>query len=496
MIFKEIFHNNLEIIASEIFLAITILVLLLYGTFTVKSLDNEKNLNIKSVNNLTLFFLFYAFLLLLNTKINNSSILLLNGTFIFDEFSQFVKLIIILSLMAVIIIQKEYINEFKLIRFEYTVLYLTTLLGLMLLVSSYNFISFYLAIELISLSSYILAASQKKSVFSTEAALKYFVLGAIGSGFILFGSSLIYLYTGSLNFGTISLIFSNISDLMKISGALYGFIFLLAGILFKIGAAPFHMWLPDVYEGSPNNITALFSIVPKIAFIGILIRLFFDTFHHVSVYFENIIYISCISSLLIGSIATLRQKKIKRLMAYSSISHVGYILLAFVSNNLMNIQYIIFYLIIYILMTVNLWIVFISLRKNNRPVKYITDLTNLLENNKMLTMILVFTLFSMMGIPPFAGFFSKFFIIYSAVNGGYFGLALFAILLSTIGAFYYLRLIKIMCFDKNDSFTITNTLSTSSTILLSLNTVIISCFFLYTEEILVLIENKCTFLFI
>jgi len=496
MIFKEIFHNNLEIIASEIFLAITILVLLLYGTFTVKSLDNEKNLNIKSVNNLTLFFLFYAFLLLLNTKINNSSILLLNGTFIFDEFSQFVKLIIILSLMAVIIIQKEYINEFKLIRFEYTVLYLTTLLGLMLLVSSYNFISFYLAIELVSLSSYILAASQKKSVFSTEAALKYFVLGAIGSGFILFGSSLIYLYTGSLNFGTISLIFSNISDLMKISGALYGFIFLLAGILFKIGAAPFHMWLPDVYEGSPNNITALFSIVPKIAFIGILIRLFFDTFHHVSVYFENIIYISCISSLLIGSIATLRQKKIKRLMAYSSISHVGYILLAFVSNNLMNIQYIIFYLIIYILMTVNLWIVFISLRKNNRPVKYITDLTNLLENNKMLTMILVFTLFSMMGIPPFAGFFSKFFIIYSAVNGGYFGLALFAILLSTIGAFYYLRLIKIMCFDKNDSFTITNTLSTSSTILLSLNTVIISCFFLYTEEILVLIENKCTFLFI
>lgn len=496
MIFKEIFHNNLEIIASEIFLAITILVLLLYGTFTVKSLDNEKNLNIKSVNNLTLFFLFYAFLLLLNTKINNSSILLLNGTFIFDEFSQFVKLIIILSLMAVIIIQKEYINEFKLIRFEYTVLYLTTLLGLMLLVSSYNFISFYLAIELVSLSSYILAASQKKSVFSTEAALKYFVLGAIGSGFILFGSSLIYLYTGSLNFGTISLIFSNISDLMKISGALYGFIFLLAGILFKIGAAPFHMWLPDVYEGSPNNITALFSIVPKIAFIGILIRLFFDTFHHVSFYFENIIYISCISSLLIGSIATLRQKKIKRLMAYSSISHVGYILLAFVSNNLMNIQYIIFYLIIYILMTVNLWIVFISLRKNNRPVKYITDLTNLLENNKMLTMILVFTLFSMMGIPPFAGFFSKFFIIYSAVNGGYFGLALFAILLSTIGAFYYLRLIKIMCFDKNDSFTITNTLSTSSTILLSLNTVIISCFFLYTEEILVLIENKCTFLFI
>ena len=229
--------------------------------------------------------------------------------------------------MAVLIIQKEYINEFKLIRFEYTVLYLTTLLGLMLLVSSYNFISFYLAIELISLSSYILAASQKKSVFSTEAALKYFVLGAIGSGFILFGSSLIYLYTGSLNFGTISLIFSNISDLMKISGALYGFIFLLAGILFKIGAAPFHMWLPDVYEGSPNNITALFSIVPKIAFIGILIRLFFDTFHHVSVYFENIIYISCISSLLIGSIATLRQKKIKRLMAYSSISHVGYILL-------------------------------------------------------------------------------------------------------------------------------------------------------------------------
>ena len=163
-------------------------------------------------------------------------------------------------LIIILIIQKEYINEFKLTRFEYTILYLTCLLGLMLLVSSYNLISLYLAIELISLSSYILAASQKKSVFSTEAALKYFVLGAIGSGFILFGSSLIYLYTGSLSFGTISLIFSNISDLMKISGALYGFIFLSAGILFKIGAAPFHMWLPDVYEGSPNNITALLYI--------------------------------------------------------------------------------------------------------------------------------------------------------------------------------------------------------------------------------------------
>ncbi len=268
---------------------------------------------------------------------------LMNGALYIDNLTQFIKIILIITTIFCYIIQTNYIIKQKIFFFEINILILIALLGLMLLVSSYNFITLYLAVELQSLSFYILTASKRKSPFAVEAALKYFILGSIASSFILFGSSLIYGVFGSLNFGNIFLILSNIyylDNLDLIIGALNGFLFILIGLFFKIGAAPFHFWLPDVYEGAPNNVTAFFAIVPKIAFIGILIRFIFDILIDISFFFENLFIVSALLSLFIGVLSSLQQKKIKRLLAYSSISHVGFILIGFTSNLLDSIPYI------------------------------------------------------------------------------------------------------------------------------------------------------------
>jgi|LakMenEpi03Aug12_release.lakeMendotaPanAssembly.Ray.scaffolds.fasta_scaffold259647_2 NADH-quinone oxidoreductase subunit N len=491
MILHEIFYNNFNILIPEFFITLIILFFLLFGTF-YKNINSKKILIIKTLNNLIIFLLLITLILMFN--IQNISITLMNGVLFCDNLTQYIKSILIICTIICYIIQSNYIIQQKIFLFEINILILISLLGLMLLVSSYNFITLYLAIELQSLSFYILTASKKKSPLAVEAALKYFILGSIASSFILYGSSIIYGTCGSLNFGNIYLILSNIYFLENINliiGILIGFLFILVGIFFKIGAAPFHHWLPDVYEGSPNNITSFFAITPKIAYIGILIRFLFDILIDISFFFETIFYICAILSMLIGSLSSIQQKKIKRLLAYSSISHIGFILIGFTSNLLDSIPYILLYIFIYIIMNINLWTSYLSLNINNKPVKYLTDLSNLFNLNKLFSFIIILNIFSMCGIPPLAGFFSKLFLFISAIKAKYFGLIFFSILISILSSFYYLRIIKIIFFEKINKKLFINQIPKLNSIILILNTQFLLFFFLQPNIILINLNKIC-----
>lgn len=497
MILQELFYNNFEILIPEFFLTTILLFLILYGVFYKNIKNNKKILIIKNLNTIIIYLLLILLILLIN--IENISINTLNGALFINNFTQNIKIILVISTIICVLIQQNFLIQQKMNSYEINILILISLLGLMLLISSNHFITLYLSIELQSLSFYILTASQKKSLLSVEASLKYFILGSIASGFILFGSSIIYLITGSLNFNNIFLLISNVNYIENtdlLLSILYGLVFILIGLLFKIGAAPFHFWLPDVYEGAPNNITTFFAIVPKIAFIGIFIRFFFDIFFHISFFFDIFFFIIALSSMLIGSLAALQQKKIKRLLAYSSISHIGFILIGFTSNLLNNIPYILLYIIIYIIMSINLWTSYLSLNINHKPIKYLTDLSNLYQNNKLISIIIILNIFSLAGIPPLAGFFSKLFIFFSAIKNNYFSLVFFAVLISIISSFYYLKIIKIIFFEKVFKTNYIMQINVNKSLILLINTQIILFLFLFPDLILIHLEKIYLFFLI
>jgi NADH-quinone oxidoreductase subunit N len=485
MILQEIFNNNFEILIPEFFLTTILLILLLFGVFYKNNQNYEKILITKNLNSIIIYLL--LILLILTFNINNISNNVMNGVLIINNFTQFIKIILILSTIICFFTQQRYIIQQKINSYEINILMLISLLGLMVLISSNHFITLYLAIELQSLSFYILTASQKKSIISIEAALKYFILGSIASGFILFGCSILYVIIGSLNFNTIFLFISNIDFLKNtdlLLGIIYSLIFIIAGILFKIGAVPFHFWLPDVYEGAPNNVSSFFAIVPKIAFIGILIRFFFDIFFNISFFFEIFFYVVSFFSMLIGALSALQQKKIKRLLAYSSISHVGFILIGFTSNLLNNIPFILLYIIIYIITSINLWTSYLSLNINHKPIKYLTDLSNLSTINKLIAAIMVINIFSLAGIPPLAGFFSKLFIFFSAIKNNYFSLVFFGIIISVISSFYYLKIIKIIYFEKVFKKLYVSQINKVQSIVLLINTQFVLFLFIFPNIIL------------
>lgn len=497
MYINNIFQNNFEILAPEIFIALLISVLLLYGLRLKYVVYNNINkINVLIINELIIYSLIIAIVLLNNNP--KPSLVLLNGFFINNEFTNFINTILILSVILYFFFSKNYIIFNKLFKYEYSILILMSLLGLLFLSLSYNFISLYLSIELQSLCFYVLSVSNKKSVLSSEASLKYFILGAIASSFILYGSSIIYITTGSLNYGDIFNIISNINSIYSlnfISSIFYGLIFILSGLFLKIGAAPFHSWLPDVYEGSPNNITSFFAIVPKIVLFSIFIRFFFDIFNDIFEFFESIFYFCSLLSIIIGSFVSLQQKKIKRLLAYSSISHVGFMLICFVSNNILNIQHILLYLIVYIVMTINIWVILLSINVKKKSFKYLTDFTNLIKINPILTILLTLTLFSMAGIPPLSGFFSKMFIFFSALENSVNSLAVIGILLSVVSSFYYIRLIKISYFDNKVKYFLIKRISKINSIIIAFTSQFILFFTLIFDYILLYIK-KISLLFL
>jgi NADH-quinone oxidoreductase subunit N len=382
------------------------------------------------------FFIFYT---------NQHSTETFNGLFSVSAFTSFSKLLIVISSIFSIFLISPWLKNESLLIYEIPILMLFATLGMMMMVSANDLISLYIGLELQSLSLYVLATFNKNDIRSAESGVKYFVLGALASGLLLYGSSLIYGYTGSTGFSDISYVL-NTKDFNL--GLIVGLVFLLSGFAFKISAVPFHMWTPDVYEGAPTPITAFFSIGPKVAALCLMLRVLYGPLEPLLNEWRQILIFFSIASMLWGSIAAIVQTNIKRLMAYSSIGHVGYALIGIISNSQEGARGVLYYLLIYLFMNIGCFCVILSMRVKDRYVEHINNLSGLSKSNPILAFSFAILMFSMAGIPPLAGFFGKYFIFISAIDSGLISLAIIGLLSSVIGAFYYLRLIKIMYFDE------------------------------------------------
>jgi NADH-quinone oxidoreductase subunit N len=338
------------------------------------------------------------------------------------------------------------LSRLGLLSYEYTVLLLLAVLGMMLMVSAGDLIALFLGIELQSLALYVIAAIRRDSVRSSEAGLKYFVLGSLSSGMLLYGCSLIYGFTGSVDFSVIATAASG-QPTAQTLGLTVGLVFLLVGIAFKIAAVPFHMWTPDVYEGAPTPVTAFFAAAPKLAAMALLIRVLLTAFPGIASQWQQIIVFLSVASMLLGAFAAIGQSNIKRLMAYSSIGHVGYALIGIAANSEAGTQSVLVYLAIYLFMTVGAFACILSMRVKNGLIEDIDALSGLAKTNLPMAFVLAMVLFSMAGIPPLAGFFAKFYVFAAAIQSELYALAVIGVLASVIAAYYYLRVVKIMFFD-------------------------------------------------
>lgn len=371
--------------------------------------------------------------------------IILNGMFKFDNFAGIMKLIILAGLLASVTLSVKYLEEEGISRFEYPVLMTMAGIGMMLMVSAHNLLALYMALELQSLSLYVLAAFRRNSLRSSEAGVKYFSLGALSSGMVLFGISLIYGHTGTLDYGVLS---ATLAPMQSIPiGITFGLVFLLAGLAFKISAVPFHMWTPDVYEGAPTSVTAFFAIVPKVAAMGLLMRLLFEPFAAVSDQWEQIIWFLAAASMIVGAFAAIVQENIKRLLAYSSIGNMGYALIGIVAGTSEGAGAVVLYLLIYLVMTSGVFAVILNMRRNGQGVENISDLAGLSQTKPALAYVMAILMFSMSGIPPMAGFFGKMIVFQAAVEQQMYVLAVLGVITSVIACYYYLRIIKVMFFD-------------------------------------------------
>ncbi len=370
----------------------------------------------------------------------------LNGMFVMDKFAGFMKLLILMGLIASMALSVRYIIQEGMERFEYPILIVFAGIGMMMMVSANNLLSLYMALELQSLSLYVLAAFHRNSVRSSEAGIKYFVLGALSSGMLLFGISLIYGFTGTIDFAVLADTIGGLSTVPY--GLTFGLVFLLAGLAFKISAVPFHMWTPDVYQGAPTSVTALFAIVPKVAAFALLMRLLFEPFMGMSDQWIQIIYFIAVGSMLVGAFAAIAQDNIKRLLAYSSIGNMGYALIGLVAGTPEGAGAVVLYLAIYMVMTAGVFAVVLSMRRQGMAVYKMKDLAGLSQTNPGMAYPLAILMFSLSGIPPAAGFFGKLVVFNAAVASGYYILAVIGVVSSVVAAFYYLRVVKVMFFDE------------------------------------------------
>jgi len=371
----------------------------------------------------------------------------LGGMVIVDGFSEWMKILILSGLTASLLLSVSWLKENDMLKFEYPLLVLFSGIGMLLMVSANNLLSLYVSLELSSLCLYVLAAINRDNLFSTEAGLKYFILGALSSGLLLFGMSLVYGYSGTLSYVGISEFLMSVTSMPY--GVMVGMVFMLAGLAFKVSAVPFHMWTPDVYQGAPTPVTALFAIVPKVAALGLIIRLLVGPFANLAQESSQIIMFISVGSMLLGGFAGLVQNNIKRLLAYSSIANMGFAMLGLLPNVPEGIASIIIYLSIYMATLAGVFAVLMSIKRNGQSIENIPDFAGLSKTSPFLAYALTGLLFSMSGIPPMAGFFGKFFVFQAAVAGGYMVVAVIGVLTSVVGAYYYLRLIKVMFFDES-----------------------------------------------
>jgi len=491
MDFSLLFQNNFKMFLPEIFLATSILVLTLHGSFIANSRIFGFPLLTWSFSKLSVLVLLLAFIVSTNNPI--IFMFIYKNTFIFDFLTAYIKEILIVSAIFCFIIFEDSIVKNRINNFEYFILLLCALLGLILLVSSYDLLSLYLAIELQSLCLYVLAASKKDSSFSTEAGLKYFILGSFSSAILLFGISILYGCTGTTNFDNFSLLFSSLEgqDFLLLSLIEKSLLCIAIAFFFKIAAAPFHMWSPDVYEGSPVSSTIFFAVIPKIGLFSVFLRLYQDIFFAFNGTFILVLIFFSMASVIIGSFVSLRQKKLKRLLAYSSISHVGYLLLAFASNSLEGTQSLFFYLVIYMITSLGIWSVVLSLdtQQNKEKAKTLIDLASISSTNPLLGVTAMLTFFSLAGVPPLVGFFAKMEIFVSALGSSLFLGSFIAILSSVVSSYYYIRLIKSMYFEKNNLNLFIFSISRFSSLTMGLSMFFLIYFFI-DPFLLLLISQK------
>ena len=464
-------------ILPELFLSLAIMFLLVLGVFVKKAF--------KIVNLLAILSLFFAAVLVLDQSHETHKIL--NNSYIIDKLSIFMKLITFIFCILIMILTEEYIKINFINKIEYPILILTSLLGMIIMISSYDLIVFYLGLELQSLSLYILASFKKENQRSTESGLKYFVLSALSSGILLYGSSLIYGFTGSTNFEIIS----NNLDINN-TGAVFGLVFIIVGLAFKLSVVPFHMWTPDVYQGSPTSVTSYFALIPKIAALTVFIRFMYVPFVNVMDHWQLILVFLSIGSMILGATAAIGQNNLKRLMAYSSIGHMGYALAGLSTGTVSGVQSSIIYLLIYLIMNLGAFGCILLLKRENIYYEDINDLSGISKNNPTLALTFLIIFISLAGIPPLAGFFAKLYIFMAVIESNMYTLAIIGLLTTVISAFYYLRIIKIIYFDKPKKIFDTN-VSWKLKIPLILSTTFLILYFVYPSFLIELVSTIFNF---
>ena len=367
------------------------------------------------------------------------------GAFVSDPFARFMKVLTLVGAVVTLVMSVGFAREEKFDKFEYPVLVVLATLGMLLMISANDMIALYLGLEMQSLALYVIAAINRDSARATEAGLKYFVLGALSSGMLLYGISLVYGYTGNTGFEAIS---AALSASERQLGLVFGLVFVMAGLAFKISAVPFHMWTPDVYEGAPTPVTAFFAAAPKMAAMALLVRVTMGAFEPVAPDWQQIVVFVAIASMLLGAFAAIGQKNIKRLMAYSSIGHMGYALVGLAANSQAGVRGVAIYMLIYLAMTLGTFAFILAMRRKEGNVEQIDDLAGLSSTNPVMATILTILMFSLAGIPPLAGFWGKWYVFLAAINAELYALAIIGVLASVVGAYYYLRIIKLMWFDE------------------------------------------------
>ena len=425
---------NLEVVLPELILGGGSMVLLMLGVATRRERGE--------------LILWLAIILLVLAGIfvagGEGTTTLFHNSFIVDPFARALKLLTLAGAAVALLMSIDYWRGAGGVKFEFPVLVLLATTGMLMMISANDLIALYVGLELQSLALYVVAAFQRDSARSSEAGLKYFVLGALSSGMLLYGASLVYGFTGSTDF-------ADIAAAVQPSGAniglIFGLVFLMAGFAFKISAVPFHMWTPDVYEGAPTPVTAFFAAAPKLAAMALTVRVLITAFPAVTAQWQQIVTFLAIASMALGSFAAIGQTNIKRLMAYSSIGHMGYALVGLAAGTTEGVQGVIIYLAIYLAMTLGTFACILAMRRNGRMVEDIDQLSGLSSTSPLMAFLLAMLLFSLAGIPPLAGFFAKFYVFLAAIRVGLYALAVIGVLLSVVGAYYYLRIVKIMYFD-------------------------------------------------
>jgi NADH-quinone oxidoreductase subunit N len=418
----------------EIVLAVGALVLVLVGAFR-----GERSTPL--VTGLALLFLMIA--LATVVRMPSTSTATLGGSFMIDGFAKFMKVLALIGSGAALILADDYFRREGIARFEFPILILLSTIGMLMMISANDLIALYLGLELQSLAAYVIASFHRDDLRSTEAGLKYFVLGALSSGMLLYGASLVYGFTGTVSFPAIANVLHGEAGI----GVILGLVFISAGVAFKVSAAPFHMWTPDVYEGAPTPVTAFFASAPKIAAMALMVRVFLGAFPTAVGQWQQIIVFLAVASMLLGSFAAIGQRNIKRLMAYSSIGNVGYALIGLAAGTAEGVQGIIVYMAIYLAMTLGAFACILGMRRRGVWLENIEDLSGASRHAPFMAFCFAMMMFSLAGIPPLAGFFAKLYVFAAAVQAGFYVLAVIGVVTSVVGAYYYLRIVKVMYFD-------------------------------------------------